>query len=54
MKALTNIMMQRGCPEYIRSANGPEFNDKKLREWHSSLGVITTYIEPGSPWENGY
>ena len=28
--------------------------DKKLREWLSSLGVITTYIEPGSPWENGY
>ena len=43
-----------GCPEYIRSDNGPEFIAKKLREWLSSLGVITTYIEPGSPWENGY
>ena len=54
MEALADIMMQRGCPEYIRSDNGPEFIAKKLREWLSSLGVITTYIEPGSPWENGY
>ena len=54
MEALADIMLGRGCPEYIRSDNGPEFIAKKLREWLSSLGVITTYIEPGSPWENGY
>ena len=54
MEVLADIMLQRGCPEYIRSDNGPEFVAKRLREWLFSLGVITTYIEPGSPWENGY
>ena len=52
--ALSDIMLLRGAPEYIRSDNGPEFISKKLREWLSDIGVITTYIEPGSPWENGY
>lgn len=47
-------MVTRGCPEYLRSDNGREFTAKKLRKWLSSVGVITAYIEPGSPWENGY
>ena len=47
-------MILRGCPEYIRSDNGPEFVARRLREWLNNLGIITTYIEPGSPWENGY
>jgi transposase InsO family protein len=54
IEVLSGIMILRGCPEYIRSDNGPEFIAKKLRQWLSKLGVITTYIEPGSPWENGY
>ena len=54
METLADIMLHSGCPEYIRSDNGPEFIAKGLRKWLSSLGVITTYIEPGSPWENGY
>jgi transposase InsO family protein len=41
-------------PEYIRSDNGPEFIANKLRGWLSELKVRTLYIEPGSPWENGY
>jgi len=47
-------MLINGTPEYLRSDNGPEFIAKKLRKWLSELGVITAYIEPGSPWENGY
>ena len=54
IEILSNIMISRGCPEYIRSDNGPEFIAKKLRKWLGNLGVVTTYIEPGSPWENGY
>jgi len=54
ISALSEIMILRGSPEYIRSDNGPEFIAKKLRKWLSDIGVITTYIEPGSPWENGY
>jgi putative transposase len=47
-------MLLRGVPEYLRSDNGSEFTAKKLRQWLQNTGVITTYIEPGSPWENGY
>ena len=41
-------------PEHIRSDNGPEFVAQKLRQWLGNLGTGTLYIEPGSPWENGY
>ena len=44
----------RGQPKFIRSDNGPEFIAQKLRDWLMSLEVKTLYIEPGSPWENGY
>ena len=54
IELLADLMLVNGTPEYLRSDNGPEFIAKKLRKWLSELGVITTYIEPGSPWENGY
>jgi transposase InsO family protein len=47
-------MLLRGTPEYLRSDNGSEFTATKIREWLRNAGVITAYIEPGSPWENGY
>ena len=54
IEVLADLMLMRGTPEYLRSDNGPEFIAIKLRKWLAELGVITTYIEPGSPWENGY
>jgi len=54
IEVLAGLMLIRGCPEYLRSDNGSEFTANKLRQWLTSLGVITAYIEPGSPWENGY
>lgn len=47
-------MSWRGIPEHVRSDNGPEFVAKELREWLTKLGTGPLYIEPGSPWENGY
>ena len=47
-------MVFRGAPEYIRSNNGLEFVAKKQRAWLHDIGTTTLYIEPGSPWENGY
>jgi hypothetical protein len=44
----------RGIPDHIRSDNGSEFTAKSIKEWLPKLGVKTLYIEPGSPWENGY
>ena len=41
-------------PAYIRSENGSEFTARRVRQWLQSVGVETLYIEPGSPWENGY
>jgi transposase InsO family protein len=52
--ALTGLFILRGPPEYIRSDNGPEFIAGKVRDWIAAVGARTAYIEPGSPWENGY
>ena len=51
---LEDLFLQRGTPDYIRSDNGPEFTAKGLRQWLQDLEVGTLFIEPGSPWENGY
>jgi transposase InsO family protein len=51
---LFELIIFRGIPEHIRSDNGPEFTAKAVRRWLSRLGVKTLFIEPGSPWENGY
>jgi putative transposase len=51
---LFDLFILRGIPEYIRSDNGPEFTAKTVREWLNRLGVTTLFIQPGSPWENGY
>ena len=44
----------RGVPDHIRSDNGPEFTATVVRDWLGKVGVKTLFIEPGSPWENGY
>jgi transposase InsO family protein len=49
-----DAMIERGIPEYIRSDNGPEFVAQGLRKRLAVTGTKTLYIEPGSPWENGY
>src|SRR5450756_1036636 len=54
IETLSEVMLWRGIPEHIRSDNGPEFVAKQLREWLAKVGTGTLYIEPGSPWENGY
>ncbi len=47
-------MATRGVPQHPRSDNGPEIAAKVVRHWLAKVGVQTLYIEPGSPWENGY
>ncbi len=51
---LFELFIFRGIPEHIRSDNGPAFTAKAVRGWLNRLGVKTLFIEPGSPWENGY
>ena len=52
--ALTDLFIMRGSPAFIRSDNGPEFIAQAVRDWIDAVGAKTAYIEPGSPWENGY
>ena len=51
---LSDLFILRGTPGHIRSDNGPEFAATAVRGWISGVGAQTAYIEPGSPWENGY
>jgi putative transposase len=51
---LTELFVLNGAPEHIRSDNGPEFTAKVVRGWLERVGVKTLFIQPGSPWENGY
>lgn len=52
--ALSDLFIMRGVPAFIRSDNGPEFIAQNVRDWIEAVGAKTAYIEPGSPWENGY
>ncbi|MEL6565246.1 MAG: IS3 family transposase [Pseudomonadota bacterium] len=51
---LSDLFILRGTPSYIRSDNGPEFVAQAVQDWIKAVGAKTAYIEPGSPWENGY
>ena len=61
LERLSDLFIRRGVPKYLRSrptlrvgARGPEFTANKVRDWLKSVEVQTLFIEPGSPWENGY
>jgi len=54
IETMADVMLTRGIPEHIRSDNGAEMTAKVVRKWLAGLGTKTLYIEPGSPWENGY
>jgi putative transposase len=54
MDRLSQLFVERGVPDYLRSDNGSEFTAEAIRSWLGRIGVKTLYIEPGSPWENGY
>ena len=54
LETLADLFVLKGTPDYIRSDNGPEFTAIMLRKWLTRVGAKTLFIEPGSPWENGY
>ncbi len=55
LECLGELFVKRGTPDYIRSDNGSEFTAHAVREWlKDEVGVTPLFIEPGSPWENGY
>lgn len=54
LDCISDLFVRHGPPEHIRSDNGAEFTAQAVRDWLNRLGVKTLFIEPGSPWENGY
>ncbi len=54
VECLQMLFILRGMPEYLRSDNGSEFTTERVHSFLRTMGVTTTFIEPGSPWENGY
>jgi putative transposase len=54
LHCLADLFVRHGPPEHIRSDNGSEFTARAVRGWLERIGVKTLFIEPGSPWENGY
>ena len=54
LEVLNDLFLEHGVPVHIRSDNGSEFTAKKVREYLSKLEIKPLFIEPGSPWENGY
>ena len=54
LHCLSELFTRHGPPDHIRSDNGPEFTAQIVRDWLPRVGVQTLFIEPGSPWENGY
>ena len=54
LETLADLFVAHGVPAHMRSDNGPEFTAALVRHWLAALNVETLFIEPGSPWENGY
>ena len=54
LELLAELFLLKGVPDHVRSDNGPEMTAAVVREWLGKVGVKTLFIEPGSPWENGY
>ena len=54
LETMADVMLMRGVPERIRSDKSPAMTSKLVRKWLTQVGAKTLFIEPGSPWENGY
>ena len=54
IETLGDCMLQHGVPQHVRSDNGAEMTAQRVKSWLHTLGTKPLYIEPGSPWENGY
>ena len=54
LSSLTELFVTHGSPAHLRADNGPEFTNRAVRTWLGRVGTRPLFIEPGSPWENGY
>jgi hypothetical protein len=54
LEILDELFLTYGVPDHIRSDNGLEITAASVRQWLARTGAKPLFIEPGSPWENGY
>jgi putative transposase len=55
VSVLERIVAERGRPpELVRMDNGPELTANAIRDWCRFGGSGSSYIEPGSPWQNPF
>jgi len=54
VELVAGLVGERGAPEYLRADNGPELIAWALRDYCRMTLMRTSYIEPGSPWENPF
>jgi len=54
LSVLTALFIQIGVPVHVRSDNEAEFTAKNVRNWLAKIQIKPLFIEPDSPWENGY
>jgi len=54
IEVLGECMLQHGVPKHVRSDNGAEMTARRVKQWLQTVGTRPMFIEPGSPWENGY
>jgi putative transposase len=53
IEVLSKLVSVHGAPQYLRSANGPEFVSRAVLRWLLQTGIDTACINPGKPWQNG-
>ena len=54
LSVLSEAIEEEGAPSYIRSDNGSEFIALQVQQWLSDKNIKAIYIDPGSPWQNGF
>ena len=51
---LERLITRHGAPGFVRCDNGPEFIAGATRQFFATADIKTLFIDPGSPWQNGY
>ena len=54
MNVLDELVVKHGTPTFLRCDNGPEFAAFAIADWCRFNNASTTFIDPGSPWQNGH